>query len=166
MLSCSFTIGAFRSPDLLPSFSIVTIALHITITLTMASMSFYTSTIFYIYKSTMIYNTHRYIFTCLSPFARLLYPEADDSQLEFLTEDGTLVEPAYYLPILPMLLVNGSYGIGTGWSSFVPQHDPQVSPSPSLSLRLKGPFLYTVGIVCNVEWCIRLTALVLFYHSP
>ena len=34
------------------------------------------------------------------------------------------MEPEFFLPILPTLLINGSYGIGTGWSTFVPPHDP------------------------------------------
>jgi DNA topoisomerase-2 len=36
-----------------------------------------------------------------------------------------LVEPIYYVPIIPMVLVNGSEGIGTGWSSFIPNHNPR-----------------------------------------
>jgi DNA topoisomerase-2 len=34
------------------------------------------------------------------------------------------VEPDWYAPILPMLLVNGSRGIGTGYSTFIPQFNP------------------------------------------
>ena len=33
--------------------------------------------------------------------------------------------PARYVPILPMVLVNGSEGIGTGWSSSVPTYNPR-----------------------------------------
>ena len=29
-----------------------------------------------------------------------------------------------YLPVIPMVLVNGADGIGTGWSSRVPNFDP------------------------------------------
>lgn len=36
-----------------------------------------------------------------------------------------MVEPIYYVPIIPMVLVNGSEGIGTGWSSFIPNHNPR-----------------------------------------
>ena len=66
----------------------------------------------------------RYIFTSLSPVARLLYPEADDAQLVHQWEDGQKVEPAFFVPVVPTLLINGSYGIGTGWSTYVPPHDP------------------------------------------
>ena len=66
----------------------------------------------------------RYIFTHLSPLARCMFPEADDAVLDFLSEDGQQIEPAHYVPIIPMLLVNGCRaGIGTGYSSFVPCYD-------------------------------------------
>jgi DNA topoisomerase-2 len=63
----------------------------------------------------------RYIFTHLSPLARMVFPEKDDAVLEFLQEDGMGIEPRHYVPIVPMLLVNGcKAGIGTGYSSYVP----------------------------------------------
>ena len=67
----------------------------------------------------------RYIFTSLSPVTRTLYPEADDAVLTYLEEEGQSIEPNYYLPIIPMALVNGAAGIGTGWSTFLPQHNPR-----------------------------------------
>ena len=35
------------------------------------------------------------------------------------------MEPEFYLPIIPMALVNGSEGIGTGWSSSIPCFNPR-----------------------------------------
>jgi DNA topoisomerase-2 len=70
------------------------------------------------------YASPRYIFTSLSPLTRLMFPEADESNLRYEQEDGLVVEPSFYVPVLPNLLINGSYGIGTGWSCYVPQHDP------------------------------------------
>ena len=67
----------------------------------------------------------RYIFTALSPVTRTLYHEADDAVLTYLEDEGQSIEPGYYLPIIPMSLVNGAEGIGTGWSTFIPQHDPR-----------------------------------------
>jgi DNA topoisomerase-2 len=61
--------------------------------------------------------SERYIFTNLNPMTRFIFPEADDAILNYLNDDGTLVEPVHYVPIIPMLLVNGSKGIGTGFSS-------------------------------------------------
>ena len=59
----------------------------------------------------------RYIFTSLSPVTRLLFNEMDDAVLSFLEEEGMSIEPKYYLPIIPLVLVNGAEGIGTGWST-------------------------------------------------
>eukprot|EP00045_Choanoeca_perplexa_P019255 m.293934 g.293934 ORF g.293934 m.293934 type:complete len:1458 (-) comp35100_c0_seq1:57-4430(-) len=67
----------------------------------------------------------RYIFTSLSPLARKVFHPADDALLNYLEDDGLSIEPDYYVPILPMVLVNGSDGIGTGWSSTVPNYNPR-----------------------------------------
>ena len=52
-----------------------------------------------------------------SPLARLLFPANDDPLLTQLYDDGQRIEPEFYVPIIPMVLVNGSEGIGTGWST-------------------------------------------------
>ena len=67
----------------------------------------------------------RYIFTKMSPITRALFHKADDQLLNYLTDDGASIEPEYYVPVLPMVLINGSDGIGTGWSSFVPNYNPR-----------------------------------------
>ena len=69
--------------------------------------------------------TLRYIFTMLSPLARLAFPQPDDHQLNTLYEDNLRIEPEWYCPILPMVLVNGCEGIGTGYSTFVPNYNPR-----------------------------------------
>ncbi|KAL3668895.1 hypothetical protein V7S43_006184 [Phytophthora oleae] len=66
----------------------------------------------------------RYIFTLLQKYTRLVFPEEDDALLRYADDDGFPVEPVYYAPIIPMLLVNGAEGIGTGWSSSIPCHYP------------------------------------------
>lgn len=43
----------------------------------------------------------------------------------FLTDDGQQIEPEYYMPVIPMILVNGTEGIGTGWSTNVPNFCPR-----------------------------------------
>ncbi|XP_057357450.1 DNA topoisomerase 2-alpha isoform X3 [Manis pentadactyla] len=65
----------------------------------------------------------RYIFTMLSPLTRLLFPPKDDHTLKFLYDDNQRVEPEWYIPIIPMVLVNGAEGIGTGWSCKIPNFD-------------------------------------------
>ncbi|KAL0873030.1 hypothetical protein Bca101_022735 [Brassica carinata] len=67
----------------------------------------------------------RYIFTKLSSATRVLFPKDDDVLLNYLNEDGQKIEPTWYMPIIPTVLVNGSEGIGTGWSSFIPNYNPR-----------------------------------------
>ncbi|CCW67803.1 unnamed protein product [Phytomonas sp. Hart1] len=66
----------------------------------------------------------RYIFTKLSRFARLLFPSEDDPLLDYVEEEGALVEPTHFAPILPMLLCNGSVGIGFGFATNIPSFHP------------------------------------------
>ena len=66
----------------------------------------------------------RYIYTLLSELARAIYREEDSPVLSYLDDDGSPVEPTYYIPIICMVLVNGALGIGTGFSTNVPQHNP------------------------------------------
>ena len=68
--------------------------------------------------------SERYIFTQLNALTRTLFPDQDDPILHYLNEDGTMIEPEYYVPILPMVLVNGISGIGTGFSSSIPPFHP------------------------------------------
>ena len=45
--------------------------------------------------------------------------------LEYLEDDGQSIEPKFYVPVLPLVLINGAEGIGTGWSSSVPNYNPR-----------------------------------------
>ncbi len=65
----------------------------------------------------------RYIFTALSNLTRLIFNQNDDPLLDYSNDDGQRVEPEYYAPIIPMVLINGAEGIGTGWSSRVFNYD-------------------------------------------
>jgi len=67
----------------------------------------------------------RYIFTLLERITRRIFSEHDDAILNYLNDDGTLVEPQYYVPIIPMILVNGSKGIGTGFSTEILCYNPR-----------------------------------------
>ena len=67
----------------------------------------------------------RYIFTRLERITRLIFPQEDDHILKYLDDDGTPVEPQFYVPIIPMVLVNGSKGIGTGFSTEIMCYNPK-----------------------------------------
>jgi len=67
----------------------------------------------------------RYIFTKLTPSARSLFDVRDDPVLNYLDDDGKPIEPEYYVPVLPTVLINGTEGIGTGFSSSVPSFNPK-----------------------------------------
>jgi DNA topoisomerase-2 len=67
----------------------------------------------------------RYIFTRLTPEARNLFDPRDDAILKYLDDDGRSIEPDFYMPTIPMVLVNGTEGIGTGFSCYVPPFNPK-----------------------------------------
>lgn len=67
----------------------------------------------------------RYIFTQLKKYTKIIFNEVDNKLLEYQYDDGDRIEPTYFVPIIPMLLVNGSKGIGTGWSTSIPCFNPK-----------------------------------------
>lgn len=67
----------------------------------------------------------RYIFTRLAPITRSIFHQGDDPLLSYLNEEGQTIEPEYYAPVLPLVLVNGAEGIGTGWSTSIPNYNPR-----------------------------------------
>lgn len=66
----------------------------------------------------------RYINTYLSPYFRQLFKKDDDVILDYNTVDGEEIEPKVYLPILPLVLINGATGIGTGHSVEIKSYHP------------------------------------------
>jgi len=78
----------------------------------------------------------RYIHTCIPDLIPFIYRKEDKNVLNYNDDDGYLVEPEFYVPIIPMILVNGSEGIGTGWSSFIPSFNP-------------------LDIICNIKQMIK-----------
>ena len=69
--------------------------------------------------------SERYIFTQLNSLTRYIFPDVDDAVLNYLNDDGTLVEPEYYVPIIPFALMNGISGIGTGFSCNIAPYNPK-----------------------------------------
>jgi DNA topoisomerase-2 len=67
----------------------------------------------------------RYIFTKMEGMTEYIFRAEDEPLLTPVNDDGDLVQPEYYIPIIPMILVNGcSAGIGTGWSCNIPCYNP------------------------------------------
>ena len=66
----------------------------------------------------------RYIFTQLSDITKIIFNDQDNALLKYLDDDGFPIEPQFYAPIIPMVLVNGANGIGTGFSTQVPCYSP------------------------------------------
>ncbi len=68
----------------------------------------------------------RYIFTYLNELTYHIFNPLDNPLLDYNEDDGQLIEPTWFIPIIPMVLVNGTEGIGTGYSTKVPPHNPEV----------------------------------------
>ncbi len=79
----------------------------------------------------------RYIFTRISEITKLVFREEDMDILKYLDDDGFKIEPEAYLPIVPMILINGCSGIGTGWSSTIPCYNP-IEVVDTIIERIKG----------------------------
>ena len=69
--------------------------------------------------------SERYISTMLSPITRYLFSQHDDIILNYISDDGHSVEPTFYIPIIPFVLINGMSGIGTGFSTNIPPFNPK-----------------------------------------
>lgn len=63
----------------------------------------------------------RYIGTKLSDNFRLIYKDFD--LLVYKEEEGETIEPEFFLPIIPTVLINGSSGIAVGFSSNILNRD-------------------------------------------
>ena len=68
--------------------------------------------------------SERYIYTVLNKITQTIFQMSDNNILKYLDDDGFPVEPIYYVPIIPMVLVNGSKGIGTGFSTDIMCYNP------------------------------------------
>jgi len=66
----------------------------------------------------------RYIFTKLSDATNSIFDKRDSPLLNYLNDDGMQIEPEWFMPVLPMVLVNGCEGIGTGYSTYIPPYNP------------------------------------------
>ena len=83
----------------------------------------------------------RYTFTRINPAINKIYRREDEMVLSWQTDDGQPIEPSTYYPIIPMILVNGSEGIGTGFSTTIPQYNPLEVIESTIHKLEKGSFL-------------------------
>lgn len=63
--------------------------------------------------------SERYIFTYLNKLTYKIFNKKDEPLLDFINSEGLMIEPVYYIPIIPFILCNGSKGIGTGFSTTI-----------------------------------------------
>lgn len=79
----------------------------------------------------------------MNKVTRFIFREEDEAILDYCEDDGLFfyfrqkIEPICYYPIIPMVLINGAEGIGTGWSTFIPNYDPREIVN-LIKKRLKG----------------------------
>tara|TARA_B100000787_G_C16184929_1_gene294078 strand:- start:476 stop:2215 length:1740 start_codon:yes stop_codon:yes gene_type:complete len=66
----------------------------------------------------------RYIYTALFKHTQALFNPLDYPLYNYLNDEGKDIEPEYYVPVLPQILINGAQGIGTGWSTDIPSYNP------------------------------------------
>lgn len=78
----------------------------------------------------------RYIFTKFSDNFRKLFKKEDDTILENLLVDGEKIEPRTYVPLLPMSLVNGAQGTGTGHACLIMNYHPEKVRDACLAILL------------------------------
>ena len=104
--------------------------------------------------------SERYIFTQLNNLSYKIFPEADLKVLNYLNDDGFMVEPDYYVPIIPMILVNGGKGIGTGFSyeglqysvkSIINYLKHKLSPSENKKVKIEPYYEGFKGDIIKVQ---------------
>lgn len=93
----------------------------------------------------------RYIFTRLEKITGTIYKKEDAPLLKHNVDDGDVVEPEHYLPVIPMLLVNGSIGIGSGYSTTIYPHNP-TDIVECLRKRLRGEVESLKDVVLDPWW--------------
>jgi DNA topoisomerase-2 len=93
----------------------------------------------------------RYIHTYLEPIVDAIFKKADAPLLKYTIDDGDAVEPVHYLPVVPLLAINGSVGIGTGYSTNIPPHNPRHVVA-LLKQRLEADIDTLAGIALDPWW--------------
>lgn len=66
----------------------------------------------------------RYIRSAQEDYLKLIFRPDDNAVIGNQEFEGSIIEPKYYVPIIPMLLVNGSDGIAVGYAQRILPRDP------------------------------------------
>tara|TARA_B000000475_G_scaffold272261_1_gene272982 strand:+ start:24329 stop:27817 length:3489 start_codon:yes stop_codon:yes gene_type:complete len=66
----------------------------------------------------------RYLFTRLSKLCKLIFRQEDLPILNYKIEENEKIEPDWFIGIIPSVLVIQVYGIGTGYSTSIPNFNP------------------------------------------
>ena len=85
-------------------------------------------------------SANRYISAKIADDFRLLFRKEDDPILPLRIQRGSAIEPFWLAPVVPMCLVNGSFGIGTGYACNLYQHNPKDVLNAVLSFLEDGEF--------------------------
>jgi DNA topoisomerase-2 len=93
----------------------------------------------------------RYIHTYLEDIISTIFRKEDAGLLKYIDDDGELVEPEYYLPVVPLLAINGTVGIGTGYSTDIPPYKPDDIVC-LLRHRLEGSMETLAGYPLDPWW--------------
>ncbi len=79
----------------------------------------------------------RYIYTFGSPEFFTLFNKEDNEILLHQTFEGTRIEPRFFVPELPLLLINGSEGVSSGFAQKILPRNP-ASIAKAIRLMLSG----------------------------
>lgn len=67
----------------------------------------------------------RYIFARMNPILKQLYNKDDFVNLPHQNFEGAKIEPRFYVPVLPMLAINGSEGVSIGFAQKILPRKPK-----------------------------------------
>lgn len=66
----------------------------------------------------------RYVFTEPAPITKFMFRPEDSKIIKYAEDDGMMIEPVYFVPVVANILINGCEGIGTGYKTSIPSFNP------------------------------------------
>ena len=77
-----------------------------------------------IYKENKNIDNYKLISIKLNSITKYIFNRYDSGLINYKSEYGKIIEPDWYMPIIPLILVNGAEGIGTCFSTYIPCFNP------------------------------------------